>query len=143
MSLSSIMDSGADPDPPSKTQHRPAMADPHAFPKPAPNPLFVKQETLASPAPADLAYPDRHPVSYGDMAPVGGALAPSRPVPLELPAPDEAEVEAALARIETNEMKDLDATNIDYDREFEEYTSRSQKRALEVIAAEDGKRKVR
>ena len=98
MSLSSIMDSGADPGPPSKTQHRPAANDSHPYSKPASNPLFVKQEALASPAPAELAYSDRHPVSYGDMPPVGSALPPSRLAPRELPAPDEAAVEARCDR---------------------------------------------
>lgn len=143
MSLSSIMDSSADSDPPAKTPHMPAMSDTRPFTKPSANPLFVKQEALASPAAADLSYAEHRAVPYQSMPPVGSAPPPARLVPRELPAPDEAAVEAALAHIETNEMKDLDTTGTEYEREREEYASRTQKRALEVTAAEDSKRKVR
>ena len=137
------MDYGANNDPPPKTQHLPPVNDARAFPKPSPNPLFVKQEALASPAPADFPHADHRAVAYESMPPVGSAPPPSRLEPRELPAPDEAAVEAALAHIETNEMKDLDTAGMTFEREKEEYDERTRKRALELSAAEDSKRKVR
>ena len=142
MSLSSIMDSGADPEPPSKHQPLPSINDTRAFSKPSPNPLYVKQEAMPSPAPADLPYPDPRAVHYESMPPVGSAPPPSRLVPRELPAPDEAEVEAALAHIETNEMKDVDTSGIEYQQEKEDYASQTRKHALELETTEGSKRKV-
>lgn len=144
MSLSSIMDSGADPEPPAKTQHLPPIADTRAFSKPASNPLFVKQEALPSPATAELTYPDpRAAVPFQSMPPVASAPPPSQLVPRELPAPDEAQVEAALAHIETKEMNEIDTTGIDHEREKQEYESQCRKRTIDVASAEDSKRKVR
>ncbi|OAG05683.1 uncharacterized protein CC84DRAFT_1164150 [Paraphaeosphaeria sporulosa] len=143
MSLSSIMDSGADPEPPSKPQQLPSINDSRAFSKPSPNPLYVKQEAVLSPAPADLPYQDPRAVHYESMPPVGSAPPPSRLVPRELPAPDEAAVEAALAHIETNEMKDVDTFGIEYQQEKDEYALQTRKHALEVEATESSKRKRR
>lgn len=142
MSLSSIMDSGADPEPPSKPQQLPSINDARAFSKPSPNPLYVKQEAVPSPAPADLPYQDPRAVHYESMPPIGSAPPPSRLVPRELPAPDEADVEAALAHIETNEMKDVDTTGIDHQQEKDEYVLQTRKHALELEATEGSKRKV-
>jgi hypothetical protein len=66
--------------------------------------------------------------------------APPRLVPQELPVPDEALVEAELARIETMEMSDLDGPG--FEAEKEEYIQRGLKRALEVDSNEASKRKV-
>lgn len=140
MSLSSIMDSGADPAPPTKPQPLPSYS------KPSPNPLFVKQEALTSPAPAELPYADaarsHRGSAYEDMPPIGSAPPVSRIVARELPAPDEAEVEAALTHIETNEMKDADILGMDHHREREEYTLQTRKRLLDLEQTESGKRKV-
>src|SRR5205823_6275013 len=122
MSLSSIMSSGADTEPPSKPppQLPPMNTEPRRLSKPS-NPLFVKQEVMASPAPADLPLPDANPTSrgppYESMPPVGGAHAPQRLVSREIPVPDEAEVEAALARIETSEMNDIDGPGFERHRD--------------------------
>ncbi|KAJ4303050.1 putative DNA helicase ino80 [Kalmusia sp. IMI 367209] len=147
MSLSSIMDSGADPAPPSKPQQLPPMTDTRAFPKPPPNPLFVKQEALPSPAPADLPYADETRVhrglTYESMPPVGSVPPPSRLVPRELPAPDELEVEMELTRIETTEMKEVEVHGIDHEREKEAYDLQIRKRTLDLDTAEASKRKRR
>lgn len=142
MSLSSIMDSGADPEPPAKPPQLPAYTETRAFSKPSPNPLFVKQEAVPSPAPADLPYQEHRAVPYESMPPIGSAPPPSRLAPRELPAPDEAAVEAALAHIETNEMKDVDTNSVEFQQDKEDYESRTRKRALEVEATEGRKRKV-
>ncbi|KAJ4353856.1 putative DNA helicase ino80 [Didymosphaeria variabile] len=141
MSLSSIMDSGADPDPPAKSQQLPPINDTRAFSKPSPNSLFVKQEAVPSPAPADLPYQDHR--AYESMPPVGSAPPPSRLVPRELPAPDEVAVEAALAHIETNEMKDVDTLGMEFQQEKEEYELQTRKRALDLETIEGSKRKRR
>ncbi|KAF1947084.1 hypothetical protein EJ02DRAFT_450055 [Clathrospora elynae] len=145
MSLSSIMSSGADHDPPSKPQQIPSIhPDPYRPSKPLHTQQFVKQEVMPSPAPADLppynnGYLPRG--AYDAMPPVGILQSPLQPALRELPAPDEAEVEAALAHIETKQMNDLDESGTPH--EYEEYKQRSQKRALEVASAEAGKRKRR
>ncbi|KAF2630314.1 helicase SWR1 [Macroventuria anomochaeta] len=131
MSLSSIMSSGADNEP-SKPSQPPAFAS-----KP---PLFVKQEALPSPAPADLPHANGHQ-AYEAMPPVGSAPPPQQYAARELPPPDEAEVQAALAHIETTQMNELGATGAP--REREEYAQNSKKRALDVASAEDSKRKRR
>ncbi|KAK1915088.1 putative DNA helicase ino80 [Pyrenophora teres f. teres] len=145
MSLSSIMSSGADNEPSQKPQPTPTTvnADPFRSTKPLPNQHFVKQEAMASPAPTDLpplenAYPPR----VYDVVPLASTVQP----PLlsatrSLPAPDEAEIEAALANIETRQMTDLDDSGTPH--EFDDYKKRSQKRVLEVAAAEASKRKRR
>lgn len=136
------MDSGADPEPPAKPQQLPSINDTRAFSKPSPNPLHVKQEAVPSPAPADLPCQDPRAVHYESMPPVGSVPPPSRLVPRELPVPDEAAVEAALARIETNEMKDVDTFDTEYQQLKDEYESQTRKHALDLDATENSKRKV-
>ena len=135
MSLSSIMSSGADNEP-SKPSQPPSFAS-----KP---PMFVKQEAMPSPAPADLPHANGYR-PYEAMPPVGSAPPPppqqQHHAARELPLPDEAEVQAALAHIETTQMNELDATSAP--REREQYTQSSKKRALDVATAEDSKRKRR
>jgi DNA helicase INO80 len=121
MSLASIMSSGADPVPPVKTQSP-----------------FVKQEAMASPAPAILPLHDGR--AYEAMPPVT-SVQPPKPVPRELPVADEALVETELARIETMEMSDVDGPG--FELEKGEYIQNSRKRALELDTAESSKRKVR
>ncbi|KAF2866618.1 SNF2 family N-terminal domain-containing protein [Massariosphaeria phaeospora] len=144
MSLSSIM-SGAEPDPPTKAQQLPPInPEPRRLSKPSTaHPLYVKQEAMASPAPADLPLQDNgaHSRVYEDMPPVGGASLPPQGVPREIPVPDEAEVEAALARIETSEMNDIDGPGFEHERE--EYFEHTRKRAIELETAESSKRKRR
>lgn len=120
MSLASIMSSGADTEPPIKVQ-----------------PPFVKQEAVASPAPASLPLHDSR--AYEAMPPVTSAQ-PPRLVPRDIPVPDEAQVETELARIETMEMSDVDGPGFEHEKE--EYIQNSRKRALEVDTAESSKRKV-
>jgi DNA helicase INO80 len=143
MSLSSIMSSGNDNDPPAKPHQASSLN--HDYPPSKPlNPLFVKQEPMPSPAPADLAPHDNgimQRASYEPMQPLGVPhsaqyFAPPR----ELPVPDEAEIEAALAHIETKQMNDLDASGAPI--EHEEWKERSNKRSLEVTNGETAKRKV-
>jgi DNA helicase INO80 len=143
MSLSSIMSSGNDNDPPAKPHQASSLN--HDYPPSKPlNPLFVKQEPMPSPAPADLAPHDNgimQRASYEPMQPLGVPhsaqyFAPPR----ELPVPDEAEIEAALAHIETKQMNDLDASGAPI--EHEEWKERSNKRSLEVTNGEAAKRKV-
>jgi DNA helicase INO80 len=135
MSLSSIMSAGNDNEPPAKTQQ---------LSKPL-NPLFVKQEPMPSPAPADLAPPDHGVLHRGHYDPIHPDGVPHAPqlyaAPRELPVPDEAEVEAALAHIETKQMNDLDGAGAPL--EHDEWRERSQKRGLEVISGETNKRKKR
>ncbi|KAH7386949.1 SNF2 family N-terminal domain-containing protein [Phaeosphaeria sp. MPI-PUGE-AT-0046c] len=145
MSLSSIMSAGTDNDPPPKSQPLPSLnADhyPHAIP---PHPHFVKQEPMPSPAPADLAPHHNgilHPAPYEPLPPV--ALAQSVPhtaQPRKLPVPDEAEIEAALAHIETKQMSEVDTAV--GSSEHDEWKERSLKRGQEVISGETAKRKKR
>jgi DNA helicase INO80 len=129
MSLSSIMSSGADNDPPAKPPQLPSVL--HQLSQAPLQPPFVKQEPMPSPAPAEMA----PPIS------LGGALPPQHFAPTrELPVPDEAEVEAALAHIETKQMNDLEGLGSPVD--YGEWKERSLKRGLEVIAGETVKRKV-
>jgi DNA helicase INO80 len=135
MSLSSIMSAGTDNDPPPKAQPPPILSPDHQMlSKPSPNPLFVKQEPMPSPAP-EAALQDN------GIQPVG-ILHPSQhsAQPRELPVPDEAEIEAALAHIETKQMNDLDTSVAPF--EHDEWKQRSLKRGLEVISGETTKRKV-
>jgi DNA helicase INO80 len=144
MSLSSIMSSGTDNDPPAKAPQLPSLnADLGRLPKP-PNPLFVKQEPMPSPAPADLVPHDNgilQRAPYEPLQPVGIPHASQPSVaPRELPVPDEAEIEAALAHIETKQMSDLDPLGAPFEQD--EWRQRSHKRGLEVINGETAKRKV-
>jgi DNA helicase INO80 len=145
MSLSSIMSSGADNDPPPKTQQLPSLnADGYRLSKPPPLPQFVKQEVMPSPAPADLpphanGYLAR--AAYEVVPPVGTVQPSPQFASRELPVPDEAEVEAALAHIETKQMNEPEEPGNPH--EHEEYRLRSQKRAIEVASAENNKRKRR
>ena len=145
MSLSSIMSSGADSEPPPKPQPLPTLTpDPYRPSKPLHNPQFVKQEAVASPAPADLPLQENGftPRPAYDAVPLAGSVQPSlQSATRELPAPDEAEIEAQLAHIETTQMGDLDGPVPMY--EETEYKQRSQKRVLEVAATEAAKRKRR
>jgi DNA helicase INO80 len=141
MSLSSIMSAGTDNEPPVKAPQLPSIND--RLSKPL-NPHFVKQEPVPSPAPVDLAPQDNgilHRAPYELLHPVEvpHAAQLSAP-PRELPVPDEADVEAALAHIETKQMSDIDATGAPF--EHEEWRQRSLKRGLEVISGETTKRKV-
>lgn len=130
MSLSSIMSSGADTEPSKPSQ--PASYTP----KP---PMYVKQEAVPSPAPADLPHANGYR-SYEAMPPVGSAP-PQQYAARELPLPDEAEVQAALAHIETTQMNELDASVAPHEREL--YLHTSKKRALDVATTEETKRKRR
>jgi DNA helicase INO80 len=145
MSLSSIMSAGTDNDPPTKTQQPPSLNHEHNRPSKPPNPLFVKQEPMASPAPPDLALQDNgilHREPYDPIHPVGMSHASQHfATPRELPAPDEAEIEAALAHIETKQMNNLDALGAPF--EHEEWRDRNLKRGLDVISGEAAKRKKR
>ncbi|KAJ4308924.1 putative DNA helicase ino80, partial [Neodidymelliopsis sp. IMI 364377] len=134
MSLSSIMSSGADNEPakPQQPQQPPPFAS-----KP---PHFVKQEAMPSPAPPDLPHANGYR-PYEAMPPVGSAPPLHHYPPRELPLPDEADVQTALAHIETTQMNDLDAAAVPLERE--EYARNSKKRALDVATAEDSKRKRR
>ncbi|KAF2181790.1 helicase SWR1 [Zopfia rhizophila CBS 207.26] len=147
MSLSSIMSSGADPEPPSKSQPLPPInAEPRRLSKPSTNPLFVKQEAISSPAPTptptDLPLQDNVALNrgYEPMMATGDAQA-QRLVSREIPVPDEAQVEAELARIETMEMSDIESPG--FEEEKEEYSQRGRKRSMEVENAEMIKRKRR
>jgi len=144
MSLSSIMSSGADPEPPIKTQRiRSITSHSPRLSKPSPtDALFVKSEAMASPAPADQvsSEPFAHSRGYEAVPPVTLAPPTHRVLPRELPVPDEADVEVQLARIETMEMSDVDGPGFEADKE--EYIQRGRKRALEADDSEAGKRKV-
>jgi DNA helicase INO80 len=138
------MSAGTDNDPPAKSQQLPSInADLGRLTKP-PNPLFVKQEPMPSPAPADLAPHDNGVLQrapYEPLQPVGIPHASQPSVPArELPVPDEAEIEAALAHIETKQMSDLDASGAPFEQD--EWSQRTLKRGLEVISGETAKRKV-
>ncbi|KAF2004418.1 helicase SWR1 [Amniculicola lignicola CBS 123094] len=147
MSLSSIMSSGADPEPPTKSQPLPSInPEPRRLSKASStHPLYVKQEGMASPAPADVPMHDGSILHrpYEPMAPVNPAppVAPHTIVPGAMPEPDQAQVEAELARIETMEMSDVDGPGFEAGKE--EHIQRSKKRAMEVEEAESGKRKRR
>lgn len=75
------------------------------------------------------------------MPPVGSAPPSQKLVPREMPVPDEAQVEAELARIETMEMSDVDGPG--FEAEKENYLQRCRKRALDVENSETSKRKVK
>ena len=75
------------------------------------------------------------------MPPVGTIQPPLQSATRELPAPDEAEIEAALAHIETKQMSDIDESATP--RDLEDFKQKSQKRLLEVGVAEANKRKKR
>jgi DNA helicase INO80 len=141
MSLSSIMSAGNDNDPPAKAQLLPSLNP--SLSKPS-HPQFVKQEPMPSPAPADLAPQENgvhHRDPYAPLQPVGIADAQQHFVqPRELPVPDEAEIEAALAHIETKQMGDLDGSA---PFEHDEWRQRNLKRGSEVVSGETTKRKVR
>ncbi|KAF2263917.1 helicase SWR1 [Lojkania enalia] len=145
MSLSSIMSSGADPEPPTKSTPLPPInVEDHRLSKPSTaNALFVKQEAMTSPAPTDLPLQDHTALNrgYEHMPPIGGVPPLQRLVPRELPQVDESQVEAELARIETMEMSDVDGPGFEADKE--EYLQRCRKRALDVENAEASKRKRR
>ncbi|CAN9272365.1 unnamed protein product [Alternaria alternata] len=144
MSLSSIMSSGADNEPPPKAQPPlPLAADAYQTSKPLPTSHFVKQEAMPSPAPADLPHQENGyaPRGYDAMPPVGTIQPPLQSATRELPAPDEAEIEAALAHIETKQMSDIDESATP--RDLEDFKQKSQKRLLEVGVAEANKRKKR
>ncbi|KAL5121742.1 putative DNA helicase ino80 [Pleosporales sp. CAS-2024a] len=153
MSLSSIMSAGTDNDPPAKAAPPPPPALHHDHhhhlakaPPPPPPPLHaVKQETVPCPAPADLLPLNNgvaHRTSYDQIRPAGLPHAPQHCAPpRELPAPDEAEIEAALAHIETKQMSDMDGLAAPF--EHDEWRDRSLKRGLQVIASETSKRKKR
>jgi hypothetical protein len=134
------MSAGNDNDPPAKAQLLPSLNP--SLSKPS-HPQFVKQEPMPSPAPADLAPPENgihHRDSYTQLQPVGIPDAPQHfAQPRELPVPDEAEIEAALAHIETKQMGDLDGSA---PFEHDEWRQRNLKRGLEVISGETAKRKV-
>lgn len=144
MSLSSIMSSGADVEPaPKASQLPPINAEPRRLSKTTANPPhFVKQEPMATPV-ADIPLPSVAALNRGDyesMPPVVSAYPPQQLVPREIPVPDEAEVEAALARIETSEMNDVEADGLEAERE--EYLAQGRKRFVEIQDVEAGKRKV-
>ncbi|KAH3904140.1 chromatin-remodeling ATPase INO80 [Parastagonospora nodorum] len=145
MSLSSIMSAGTDSDPPAKAQPPASLNHDHGHLSKPPNAHFVKQEPMASPAPADLAPHDNgilHRAPYDPIHPVAPSHAlQSFATPRDLPAPDEAEIEAALAHIETKQMNDLDGPGAPF--EHEEWRERSLKRGLDVISGETVKRKKR
>ncbi|KAF3046175.1 putative DNA helicase ino80 [Didymella keratinophila] len=131
MSLSSIMSSGTDNEPSKPSQPAPYASKP---------PHFVKQEAQPSPAPADLPHANGYR-AYEAMPPVSSALPPHQYAARELPLPDEAEIQAALANIETTQMTELDPSAAPHEREA--YLQNSKKRALEVETAEETKRKRR
>ena len=144
MSLSSIMSAGTDNDPPPKPQPLPSLTADHYPHAKQSHPHFVKQEPMHSPAPADLAPHHNgilHPAPYEPLPPVALAQAvPHTAAPRELPVPDEAEIEAALAHIETKEMGGADEAV--GTSEHDEWNERSRKRGLEVTNGEIAKRKV-
>jgi DNA helicase INO80 len=146
MSLSSIMSSGADVEPvPKAAQLPPINAEPRRLSKASVNPpQFVKQEPMATPAPANIALPHIAALNRGDyesMPPVVSTYPPPQLVPREVPVPDEAEVEAALARIETTEMNEFEGNGLETERE--EYLARGRKHALDIQDVEANKRKRR
>lgn len=144
MSLSSIMSSGADPEPPTKTQRLPSINShsPRLSKQSPTNALFIKSEAMASPAPTEQVQtePFAHSRGYEAAAPVTLAPPTHRALPREMPVPDEAQVETELARIETMEMSDVDGPGFEADKE--EYLQRGCKRALEADDSEASKRKV-
>ncbi|KAF2747726.1 hypothetical protein M011DRAFT_37470 [Sporormia fimetaria CBS 119925] len=147
MSLSSIMSSGPDSGPASKPQQHPRTnSDVHRAPHaPHVDTPYVKQEALGS---AVSEQPPTNGVSmsmqdrpYEALPSAGYLHAPSqRTGPRELPVVDEAQVEAALARIETEEMI---AEEPGFEEERREYLQRSKKRALVSEDCEAHKRRKR
>lgn len=144
MSLSSIMSSGADPEPPTKSQRLPSISShsPRLSKQSPTNVLFVKSEAMASPAPAEHApiQPFASGRAYEPTAPVSLAPPTHHTLPRELPVPDEAQVENELTRIETMEMSDVDGPGFEADKE--EYLQRGRKRSLQANENEASKRKV-
>jgi DNA helicase INO80 len=145
MSLSSIMSSGADVEPPPKAQQLPPInTEPRRLSKASANPpLFVKQEAMGTPAPTDIPLPSMTALNrgnYENMPPVVSTHPSQQFVAREIPVPDEVEVEAALTRIETSEINDLGGN--EFELEKEEFFLQGNKRALDVQHAETNKRKV-
>ena len=99
MSLSSIM---ADADPPPKSQPLPSIStEPRKLSQSSmTNPLLLKQEVITSPSSTSRNR------EYEAMPPVASAPRPSHPPARDIPVPDEIQVEAELARIETMEMSE-------------------------------------
>ncbi|PVI07533.1 hypothetical protein DM02DRAFT_608629 [Periconia macrospinosa] len=145
MSLSSIMSSGTDADPPARIQPSASLnAESHKPSKPVNNPLLVKQEVVPpSPTPVEPLPSDISTLSRGayETMPAVGTAPLLRTASRELPVPDEAEVEAELARIETGEMNDIGESG--YEREREAYLEQGRKRARDVETTEASKRKRR
>ncbi|KAF2199308.1 helicase SWR1 [Delitschia confertaspora ATCC 74209] len=148
MSLSSIMSTGADSEPPSRPQPPVLRAEPHRLSTPSSaKPLLVKQEAIASPAPVDFPVQEAttlpRPINspYEQALPEFGGQPPQRLVPRQVPLPDEGAVEAELARIETMEMSDIEGPGFEPDKE--EYLQRGRKRSLEIESNEAMKRKRR
>ena len=138
------MSSGVENDPPPKAQLLPPInSEPYPLSKPSVNPLFVKQESVTSPVQNNMS-PQQNGIPYRGyeaMPPVGSLQPPLQFASRELPMLDEAEIEAALAHIETRQMSDLDEQGSSHERL--EYLQRNQKRILEVTGSESGKRKKR
>ncbi|KAH7122455.1 SNF2 family N-terminal domain-containing protein [Dendryphion nanum] len=137
MSLSSIMSSGVDAEPSTKSQPPPPINhEPRKLSQSsATTPQLVKQEAITSPGPTTTSR------AYEAMPPVVSAPPAPHIVARDIPVPDEALVEAELARIETMEMSDVDGPG--FEAEKHEYIDFGRKRALEVEAAETSKRKRR
>ncbi|KAF2275166.1 helicase SWR1 [Westerdykella ornata] len=143
MSLSSIMSSGNDAPPLAKHQPLSSInSEPPKVKLPSVTPHYNKQEPLTSPAPLEHMPPDPTMMNrrYDSIPPVA-LPPPQRTEPREIPVPDEAQVEAELAHIETHEMGDVDGPGFEIDRE--EFLQRGRKRALEVEQVESQKRKRR
>lgn len=141
MSLSSIMSSGTDNEPTTKSTPLPSIN--HQL-NPPHHPLVVKQEPQASPAPLELAPHSNgilHQPPYEPLMPLAGTpQVLSHDAKAERPPPDEAQVEAALAHIETKQMNDPEGMgdpNDDMD-----WKERTLKRAHDVASTELSKRKV-
>lgn len=145
MSLSSIM-SGADPEPPAATPYSPVITQQSRRVSKASstNPLQVKQEIIASPAPPELPMQENITVlrKPSDQTLINGDLnhQPSH-IHREVPIPDETAVEAEIARIDTMEMSDVEGPG--FEEEKAEYILRGKKRSLEIESAEIVKRKRR
>lgn len=142
MSLSSIMSSGNDPSPPTKHQPLPPInSEPTRIKLPSVATPYNKQEPLTSPTPLEHIPADANAVNrrYESIPPVA-LPPPQRTAPREMTIADEAEVEAELAHIETNEMGEVDGPGFEADRD--EFLHRGRKRALEADGIEAQKRKV-
>ncbi|CAI6333369.1 unnamed protein product [Periconia digitata] len=146
MSLSSIMDSGADTDPPARPPPLPSInPEPLVSSKTLNNPLLIKQEVAPpSPSPAERPTSNTSATTHGayGASPAAGTAPPSyHPTSRELPVPDAADVQAEMARIETSEMNDIGDSG--FEREKEEYLAHRRKRELDVNEMECSKRKRR